>query len=83
MGRKPAGSPRAAKLPRVVGGSAPVRSLIGDDGSSAVMPAKPTSKPPKKAIGGKKPGRPGAFKKKVGHQKGQGGRGKPKPGGKR
>jgi hypothetical protein len=67
----------------VVGGSAPSRSLIGDDGSSAVTPAKPASKPPKKAIGGKKPGRPGAFKKKVGYQKGQGGRGKPKPGGKR
>ena len=83
MGRKPAVSPRAAKPPRVVGGSAPVRSLIGDDGSSAVTPAKPNSKPPKKAIGGKKPGRPGAFKMKVGHQKGQGGRGKPKPGGKR
>ena len=84
LGRKPAGSPRAAKPPRVVGGSAPVRSLIGDDGSSAVTPAKPASKPPKKTIGGKKPGgRPGAFKKKLGHQKGQGGRGKPKPGGKR
>ena len=83
MGRKPAGSQRTAKPPRVVGGSAPSRSLIGDDGSSAVTPSKPNSKPPNKAIGGKKPGRPGAFKKKVGHQKGQGGRGKPKPGGKR
>ena len=60
-----------------------IASLIGDDGSSAVTPAKPNAKPPKKAIGGKKPGRPGAFKKKVGYQKGQGGRGKPKPGGKR
>lgn len=76
------GKPPAKPRPPV-GGSEPVRSLIGDDGSSAVMPVKPTAKPPQKAMGGKKPGRPGAFKKKVGHQKGQGGRGKPKPGGKR
>lgn len=82
-GRKPAGRPGAAKPPRVVGGSAPVRSLIGDDGSSAVAPRKPAGKPPQKTASGKKPGRPGAFKKKVGPQKGQGKRGKPKPGGSR
>lgn len=97
-GRKPTGGRTAMGKPPAkprppVGGSEPVRSVIGDGGTSAtpssrpaphpVTPATPGGKAPGKPIGGKKPSRPGAFKKKVGHQKGQGGRGKPKPGGKR
>jgi 23S rRNA pseudouridine2605 synthase len=84
-GRPAAGKAHAKKRPPI-GGTEPVRSVIGDGGASAAPPARPATpdgKPPRKAFGGKKPGRPGAFKKKVGHQKGQGGRGKPKPGGKR
>ena len=82
MGSKPAAGRKApAKPPRVVGGSEPTRSLIGDDGSSAVAPRKPAAKPPQKAAGGgKKPGRPGAFQRKTGPQKGHR---KPKPGGNR
>jgi 23S rRNA pseudouridine2605 synthase len=95
-GRKPtAGRTTMGKAPAKsrppVGGSEPVRSVIGDGGTSAAPSSRPAPTPmpspggkaPGKPMGAKKPGRPGAFKKKVGHQKGQGKRGKPKPGGKR
>lgn len=86
IGGRPGAAKAATKKPSPIGGTEPVRSVIGDGGPSAPPPARPAGpsrKPPGKALGAKKPGRPGAFKKQVGRQKGQGGRGKPKPGGKR